>query len=201
MRYEEIMDIFYLLAAKQTEACRYDGWVIGRAIYKCTETSGADRPLRLVEKRCAAYAVLVSDGVRSGYRYSLELRLLKPVSRSSEESDAGYAVSDDMGTAAVHRCFTIEQIITFADRVHDTNSIHRSDNPVVPGLLLLEWIMDEYHICVKDGFGVTIRFRTPVLAGDDVMLYKSNTETGVEYIGVTADKEKYIGAFQAEIEF
>ena len=65
--------------------------------------------------------------------------------------------------------FTAAEILSFVDAVYDKQPIHRTAEPVVPGLLILWKIWQEFATS-----HVTIQFHSPVYAGQPVSLLETD---------------------------
>lgn len=170
-RYQEKMKnkfekIFEQLADFHTLA-GYDGWMIGACVYEQREAENQDCNPEIVKKN-ASFAVMRNQLELEGMHYQLELHVVKPevqgadisrqvvieenmdmniekskpeepqmdihsLGKTEENTDTGVGKSIS---------FTYSDILRFVDAVGDTNSIHRSVHAVVPGLLMVEWMLD-----------------------------------------------------------
>ena len=63
------------------------------------------------------------------------------------------------------KSYTAQEISEFTKDVHDDNSIHKGENPVVPGLLMLEDLLKNISK-YKGHFSIT--FENPVMAGQTI---------------------------------
>ena len=59
--------------------------------------------------------------------------------------------------------FTLEDVWEFVDSVGDTNPIHQGNQPVVPGLLLMEYIKNKLPTSVKK---LELSFRNAIFANE-----------------------------------
>lgn len=64
--------------------------------------------------------------------------------------------------------FTAEEIFYFITSIQDTNEIHRTANPVVPGFQMMEWFLT--FLSADDWQTWEIRFHGPALAGQELCL-------------------------------
>ena len=161
----EFEKIFKQLADFHTLA-GYDGWMIGACVYEQREAAeervsgtefGCGNDLTVVQnqkikiqnsckseivKETASFAVMRNQMEEDGIVYQLELHVVMPevqgedISRQvviEENTDTGVGKSIS---------FTHSDILRFVDAVGDTNSIHRTTHAVVPGLLMVEWMLD-----------------------------------------------------------
>ena len=144
----------------------YDGWMIGACVYEQREAAGervsgtefgCGNDLTVVQnqnikiqnscksgivRKTSSFAVMRNQMEEDGILYQLELHVIKPevqgedISRQvviEENTDTGVGKSIS---------FTHSDILRFVDAVGDTNSIHRTAHAVVPGLLMVERMLD-----------------------------------------------------------
>lgn len=145
----------------------YDGWMIGACVYAQRETGKQDCKSGIVRKT-SSFAVMRNQIEEDGIVYQLELHVVKPdvqgavtskqagmeknMAMDEEKSkleeqriylhhSVGTEETADTGGEGVFT-FTHLDIIQFVDAVGDTNSIHRTVHAVVPGLLMVERMLD-----------------------------------------------------------
>lgn len=117
-----------------------------------------------IVKKTSGFAVMRNQLELQGMHYQLELHVVKPEAQEIDTSrqagiDAGTNIektkvqridscrqtkieeSKDIGVGTTIS-FTHPDILRFVDAVGDTNSIHRTAHAVVPGLLMVEWMLD-----------------------------------------------------------
>lgn len=161
----EFEKIFKQLADFHTLA-GYDGWMIGACVYAQRGAAGervsgtefgCGNDLTVVQnqnikiqnscksgivRKTSSFAVMRNQMEEDGILYQLELHVIKPevqgedISRQvviEENTDTGVGKSIS---------FTHSDILRFVDAVGDTNSIHRTAHAVVPGLLMVERMLD-----------------------------------------------------------
>lgn len=158
--------IFKQLADFHTLA-GYDGWMIGACVYEQRETGKQDCKSGIVRKT-SSFAVMRNQMEEDGILYQLELHVVKPevqetltskqagmgenmgmnVEKSKPEEQrmnlhhsVGTEETADTGEGKTFS-FTHSDILRFVDAVGDTNSIHRTAHAVVPGLLMVERMLD-----------------------------------------------------------
>lgn len=161
----EFEKIFEQLADFHTLA-GYDGWMIGACVYEQREAAGecvsgiefgCENDLTVVQnqkikiqnsckseivKETASFAVMRNQMEEDGIVYQLELHVVKPeVQGAVTSKQAGMEKNTDTGNGKTFS-FTHSDILRFVDAVGDTNSIHRTAHAVVPGLLMVEWMLD-----------------------------------------------------------
>ena len=145
----------------------YDGWMIGACVYEQRETGKQDCKSGIVRKT-SSFAVMRNQMEEDGIVYQLELHVVKPevqgavtskqagmeknmamnVEKSKLEEQrmnlhhsVGTEENADTGGKKM-LSFTHSDILRFVDAVGDTNSIHRTAHAVVPGLLMVERMLD-----------------------------------------------------------
>ena len=157
--FEQLAD-FHTLAG-------YDGWMIGACVYEQRETGKQDCKSGIVRKTLS-FAVMRNQMEEDGILYQLELHVVKPeVQETLTSKQAGMGENMGMNVEKskpeeqrmnLHRSvgteenadtggektfsFTHSDILRFVDAVGDTNSIHRTAHAVVPGLLMVERMLD-----------------------------------------------------------
>ena len=95
-----------------------------------------------IVKETASFAVMRNQMEEDGIVYQLELHVVKPEVQGADISrQVGIEENTDTGEEKTFS-FTHSDIRRFVDAVGDTNSIHRTAHAVVPGLLMVEWMLD-----------------------------------------------------------
>ncbi len=197
MQLKDWISDYYRLAGQLTDADGYDGWMIGKCIWKCDISkpiSETTDDITLTEaNRDNRYAVLKSSLYKDGYKLSLELHVVKPYSDCYSENgnindkrlknETNGSLSDKEYIEYTEHAFTNAEILEFVDKVHDKNSIHRDNNAVVPGLLLLKWVSSQDVGEPESSFNVKVRFKKPVYAGEAVRLCGIQNEKQHMYTG------------------
>lgn len=120
-----------------------------------------------IVKKTSSFAVMRNQLELQGMHYQLELHVVKPEAQEIDTSrQAGIEENvstnniEKMKVQQIDSCrpnkieenkdigvgttisFTHPDILRFVDAVGDTNSIHRTAHAVVPGLLMVEWMLD-----------------------------------------------------------
>lgn len=121
----------------------FDGWVIAqlsariRADYFFDGREGdvKNGTSAEVKKQKKDFAVIQAED--EGVGVVMKMFLMKP---TKQEEKIPVAVCDKLGTLR----FESEEILRFVELVQDSNPIHRTENPVVPGLLIWESIWKMY---------------------------------------------------------
>ena len=121
-----------------------------------------------IVKKTASFAVMRNQMEEDGIVYQLELHVVKPevqgaVTSKQADMEKNMAMNVEKSKLEEQRMnlhhsvgteentdtgvgksisFTHSDILRFVDAVGDTNSIHRTAHAVVPGLLMVEWMLD-----------------------------------------------------------
>ncbi len=159
----------------------------GKSIYgKCMNEKSAE-----IVKKKKRFAVLEADGMR--------MYLIKPKAsggdreQSNEEDysdNAEKCMESDKksyGKLICKKSYTKDDIIRFTDDVKDYNPIHRVEKPIVPGLLMLETLLESDFISehVKS---ISITFEKPLFTDEIIYIYdKTDDETENETDKRTGD--------------
>lgn len=72
---------------------------------------------------------------------------------------------------------TKEEVCRFSNMSKDPNSIHKGDNPVVQGMLILLFLEDYLSLREKYMYNCEVTYIKPVSANDDIFLYWKNQRT------------------------
>lgn len=208
----EFEKIFEQLADFHTLA-GYDGWMIGACVYEQREAENQDCNPEIVKKN-ASFAVMRNQLELEGMHYQLELHVVKPEVQGADisrqvviEENAGIKEKTEENTdtgVGKSISFTHSDILRFVDAVGDTNSIHRSVHAVVPGLLMVEWMLDmwmkkqietktdiERQAGMSDSktFICRFRFEKPVYVDERLHVEARNTRGKQVYECKREDKE------------
>lgn len=189
--FEQLAD-FHTLAG-------YDGWMIGACVYAQRETGKQDCKSGIVRKT-SSFAVMRNQMEEDGIVYQLELHVVKPevqgavtskqagmeknmamnVEKSKLEEQrmnlhhsVGTEENADTGGEKMFS-FTHSDILRFVDAVGDTNSIHRTAHAVVPGLLMVERMLDMW-MKKQPETGTDVELQAGMQAG-----MKNETQAGVQ---------------------
>lgn len=149
----------------------YDGWMIGACVYAqrgAEHVSNEKSCKSEIVKETASFAVMRNQMELEGMYYQLELHVVKP-DVQGEVSSKQAGMEENMGMNVeklkseerwmnLHHAvkteeiadtgegktfsFTHSDILRFVDVVGDMNSLHRTAHAVVPGLLMVEWMLD-----------------------------------------------------------
>ncbi len=154
-------DILIPLEQSLTTLKGWDNWLIGNSRF-LFEGMVPDRSVTckpaVVLRQSASLVILQSEASWKGGRASLRLLLIRPTGsapkpdaqtadrhRRDSLPDAGATDSDRWRRASVS--VSREELNAFLCAVPDTNSLHRSVDPILPGMLLmnrlLTWSLEE----------------------------------------------------------
>ncbi|KAA1039624.1 hypothetical protein [Macrococcus equipercicus] len=81
---------------------------------------------------------------------------------------------------------TTEQVTAYTSLLNDGNSIHQKDIPVIPGNLLVHYIIHSLELPLLKSNQST--FKKPVLVGEDIALDYHQTGNIIEY-RITSGRE------------
>ena len=183
----------------------YDGWMIGACVYEQRETGKQDCKSGIVRKT-SSFAVMRNQMEEDGIVYQLELHVVKPevqgavtskqagmeknmamnVEKSKLEEQrmnlhhsVGTEENADTGGEKM-LSFTHSDILRFVDAVGDTNSIHRTAHAVVPGLLMVERMLDMWmKKQLETQAGVQVETQNEMQAGMQAGM-KNETQAGAQ---------------------
>ena len=141
----------------------YDGAVMAKAAIRATDLSNGEyltRPVKMAPPRMG-----VMEAYREGAA-SLTVTLLRPLVRAGEMPEVV-----PQGEKLLSLVIDKDEINAYLDAVNDTNSIHRGDNPVVPGLCMVERLWRELDKPMPLNWDV--KFKMPAFAGETIDVYKN----------------------------
>lgn len=141
----------------------YDGAVMVRAalkIERLDEDGYAVRPVKLAPPRMGIMEAYNKDAA------SLTVTLLRPLVRAGEMPE-----SVPQGEKKLSFVIDKPEINIYLDAVDDTNSIHRGENPVVPGLCMIEHLWRELGRPLPLDWDV--KFKMPAFAGEKIDVYEN----------------------------
>ena len=132
---------------------QYDGAMIIKAVWQKEDLPDNDEPEIIKENR----KMLVCKAIYHGESLTVTMLLnydgtVKKVIKNHNEYDIKLCQS-----------FTREDVWEFVDSVGDTNPIHQGNQPVVPGLLLMEYIKNKLPTSVKK---LELSFRNAIFANE-----------------------------------
>lgn len=150
-------------ALSEYNGLTYDGAVMAKAAIRATDLSNGEyltRPVKMAPPRMG-----VMEAYREGAA-SLTVTLLRPLVRAGEMPEVV-----PQGEKLLSFVIDKDEINAYLDAVNDTNSIHRGDNPVVPGLCMVERLWRELDKPMPLNWDV--KFKMPAFAGETIDVYKN----------------------------
>lgn len=206
MELENKCEMIFEKLADFSEFTGYDGWMIGTCMYektivKAQEGSEVLRGFGKVQselvKQAERFVVMQNSLETGGYRFTLELHVIKPGETKQEVAAGTNAMKGENGHVVAEHVFTKDEILRFVEQVKDENSIHRSQYPVVPGLLIAEWMlahitenrnMEKVESVINRKY--RFRFTNPVIAGETLYMYETEEKAQKVYYGMTEERGK-----------
>lgn len=139
---------------------RYMGAEIAELLWCRGLAEGSREPLSVLSER---HGVLVVE-VR-GSEETLKVTMLlrrpgQPGPTSAMRNEGG--ISEEIKEHAVWHVFSKKEISEFVEKAGDRNPLHQGAHPVVPGLLLLERLLED--AAFRECDGMQLRFRHPAFA-------------------------------------
>lgn len=184
----DIIYIYRKLVASLTEIKGFDGWMIAKAEFRteekrCNILKDTGNNIKFIKMR-KVYSVISANIIYNNIEYVLIMDIVKPDSISGINTSKPVKVAGS--NAGCTYLFTLkymkDDIGRFTEAAGDSNPIHKTEKPVVPGFLMFEDIISKAYN-YKDtadnmATGYTIYFRNPVFAGDEVEVYRTGNGTG-----------------------
>ena len=149
---------------------RYDGAVIAAAEW---QRAGSGKPLEsnvLPEILLDRHGLMKVRAMDASGQLTLKMLLGReaPAPRSDEDGTLRLAadVQGIQKDGIVHLTFAAEDVAAFTRDVGDTNPLHEGARPLVPGLLIVEQLLEDPILlnCQR----LRMKFITPVFAGQEV---------------------------------
>lgn len=162
-----MVQIYRKLVKSFSKIKGFDGYMIAKAEFEIKTESETEKTVILRQRK--NYAAIMSKTVYSGIGYTLIMYLIKPSKKRSEEKH----IVNEGGTYLFTLKYTKDDIKQFVCDVKDSNYIHQTDRPVVPGFLVFEDIL---KVCIESaGFKAgkyTILFRSPTFANEAIDVFE-----------------------------
>lgn len=167
---------------------RYDGYVIGKAEWMLNGSVQIVESNIIKEKK--DYLAIEVTGYDLGHL--LTGRLIISMLKGKQEIFDGEAVlrHGDEDLFLIHKdvpqkpdlkktgtpfCFNQNDVKAYLETVHDTNPIHRGQQAIVPGLMLLDFILEREYISHGMESG-RVRFINPLKVGTPFIFRKHTRE-------------------------
>ncbi|MBQ9377231.1 MAG: hypothetical protein IJU05_05485 [Schwartzia sp.] len=154
----------------QLKGERFTGGLIAKAVWR----RGDEGPegLNVLRDRKTTVVACARIGDTTLTTTMLLGRLASPdASPTDVAADLAKKSAEDVGAEGGARpwhTFTAEEIAAFVHDVNDVNVIHEGARPVVPGLILLEELLDT--LGYGDVSELSMRFMVPAFAGEPLTL-------------------------------
>lgn len=135
----------------------YDGMMIIKNKWLREDCEAYEEPIVLKENK----RMLICKA-QTGYASLTTTMLAKPRGSAAE---AGTIPELSAAEVSGHtwRSFTRQEIVDFVREIGDTNPIHQTDIPVVPGMLLMDCILAELPADIQE---LELSYRNAVFAGE-----------------------------------
>ena len=151
----------------------YEGYLIGKLSCTRLDEGNVSGEVRIRKQRTNFVILELQRG-----NYLLAMTLIHPeglvLRTESDQTMEQKPKAKINRTAPNHviarHSFTVEEVLEFVKSVQDTNGIHRTADPVVPGLLMAEWFFATLQS--SDWEGTEIRFHAPVYTGSVLCITK-----------------------------
>ena len=151
----------------------FDGWKIGEVCMARREEEACGTAP--VCRKRDGYAVLeAAQG-----RFWMQLHLVR--GKASGAAKQGKSAAGRLPGAeclAARKRFDAGDILSFVRETGDGNRIHREDPPVVPGLLILEWLWEDGLLRTflpetvrRPSWKLSLRFYSVLFAGEETAVY------------------------------
>lgn len=156
----------------------YDGYLIGQLSYyrSCCHLLEREAPGEVrIRKQRKNYAILELWGEECVLAVTLfrSNNFSQPIGSGKTVTQQQEMEKNRLSENVIAKhSFSVSEILDFVNFVEDANSIHRTAEPVVPGLLMAEWFFSVLPIF--DWERVEIRFHTPAYAGQTLCLGKQS---------------------------
>jgi hypothetical protein len=144
---------------KCSEIKGFDNWMIGKLVFSRQEESTELTCEVKKRKEKAAVLEVAGNGI------IMEMYLLKP-ERTQKKAQAWEG--KETCVEIISKVFSKEEILAFVMDAGDENPIHQTQNPVVPGLFLAEWLWLEGNVSLE---GKKMIFQAPLYAQEKVTVY------------------------------
>lgn len=151
----------------------YDGYLIGKLSCVRLNEWSASGEVRVQKQRKNFVILELQRG-----KYLLTMTLVHPepsaLHTESDQRMTGKPKTEINRTASnpviARHSFTVEEVLEFVKSVGDTNGIHRTADPIVPGLLMAEWYFAVLQSSDWETAG--IRFHAPAYTGQVLCIAK-----------------------------
>lgn len=159
-----------LQLAKKLADCDQDyfnGWVVAGLDIEITG-SAVSCEQKIAYKKTGQAVINVCGYDKNGQKVkAMKVILLKPKDNSAKS--AAKEQNNDAAPLFAHK-FTAQEIDAYLAYTGDMNQIHQGENPVVPGIMMIDWLLKKLHAAV---ISCKVKFLRPVICGEDIIFYRS----------------------------
>lgn len=158
----------------------FEGWLIGKCnvrIANQLEVKGKNKEeffKASLLKRNNMLAVFQVYGNHGNLEGKLALTLIKTDLTNSSRRGLNGKRGEMYGTLV----FSSEQVSRFLDSVSDSNPIHKGDDAIVPGFMIMNQVVEqageELHKKTGENFKTEVRFLSPMKTGQPAELWKED---------------------------
>lgn len=172
-----------------SEVKGFDGWMIGKLYFYKKENKEGNLLSASIVKRKKNFAVIEV----TGEGICIQMVVLKPQTIPKVyDADRMWQTMEYSGSGSLwkktgskekkfnlpegcaevaSRVFSREEVQIFAEEAGDNNWIHQTERPIVPGLMMAEWLWKMEGISLLDKIMI---FRKPVYVQEKIVIYQSS---------------------------
>ncbi len=194
----EIGTLLTKLERALSEFKGFEGWLIGKCNLRITnqlEVKGKNKEeffKASLLKRNSMLAVFQVYGNYGKLEGKLELTLIKHDLINSVRKGQKGKTGKMYGTLV----FSSEQVSRFLDSVSDSNPIHKGDDAIVPGFMIMNQVVvqagEEILKRNRKNFKTEVRFLSPMKTGQPAELWKEDIEPdGFRLYGFLKESEVF----------
>ncbi|HBA96612.1 MAG TPA: hypothetical protein DCZ23_00740 [Lachnospiraceae bacterium] len=178
-----IIEVYMKLVKNLSKIKGFNGWMIAKAEFKtaqlnnCTAVVQTEKTETLRQR--SNYSAIASKAVHNGIEYMLIMHIARPCRDSLAENTA--ASISIKGDYLFTLKYTNKDIKQFIKDSGDSNYIHQTNTPVVPGFLIFRDIINKLSLekmhesCVNTGqINCIMYFKTPAFADESIDLFKTD---------------------------
>lgn len=170
-----------MVCLKNYQFLTLDGYYIGKITIATFEKSNLEKHSKTFLKR--GNSVFINDFISENQ--SINIVLIKPKSPSLKSE----SFKKILKTSVDSKSFSKQELSKYLTYSGDKNAIHFGENPILPGILILDYILN-YFSPIPSSF--SIKFTNPIVLNN--ILYTSKI-TENELIGFT--NENFVFQFTA----
>lgn len=153
----------------------FDGWMIGKISIFRNEGKEAEATASVVKQKKSIAILEAAEG-----EIGIRMMVVQPQNIPQAGSREREFSLPDGSMPQDSRIFQREEILAFAGEVLDHNWIHQTQCPIVPGLLMVEWM---WNMNGASLLGSIMTFRAPAYAQEEIIIYRDSAEQN--YYAVT----------------